>query len=176
MRERVFFNLVRYYRLLYKPKFRTKKRYLKIKYVIANLFEQIHAVVPLTLYVILFQYPPHPFPLFFLPPHFFFFCTFSFSSFFSLHSFLFVFVFILNSTFFLVVLMDFMYVVMGVLMHSLGTIIGGQIMVMVGLFLFIEGIKNGLMPLGTKIGNGIPEAVPPWALYIITFITGIIGT
>ena len=68
-----------------------------------------------------------------------------------------------------------MYVVMGVLMHHLGTIVGGQIMVMVGLFLFIEGIKNGLMPLGTKIGNGIPNAVPPWALYIITFITGIIG-
>ena len=64
---------------------------------------------------------------------------------------------------------------MGVVMHDLGQIVGGQIMVMVGLFLFIEGIKNGLMPLGTKIGNGIPEAVPPWALYVITFITGIIG-
>ena len=57
MKMILFLTHMRYYRLLYKPKFRTKKRYLKIKYVIANIFEQIHAVVPLTLYVILFQYP-----------------------------------------------------------------------------------------------------------------------
>ncbi len=61
-------------------------------------------------------------------------------------------------------------------MHDLGKIVGGQIAVMVGLFLFIEGIKHGLMPLGSKIGSGLPQKVSPFVLYIITFITGIIGT
>ncbi len=64
---------------------------------------------------------------------------------------------------------------MGVLMHSLGKIVGGQLACIGGLFLYIEGIKHGLMPLGDKIGADLPPKVSPLVLYIITFFTGLIG-
>lgn len=50
---------------------------------------------------------------------------------------------------------------------------GGIFAVMVGLMLFMEGLKRGLMPFGELIGNGLPRRVGLLAVLTLTFILGV---
>jgi hypothetical protein len=54
-----------------------------------------------------------------------------------------------------------------------GVITAGLLAVVVGLMLFMEGLKVGLMPLGETIGNVLPRHSPLPVVLIITFILGI---
>jgi len=51
-------------------------------------------------------------------------------------------------------------------------IMGGLFAVMVGLMLFMEGLKLGLMPLGEMIGSGLPRRSP---LPLVLFVTLLLG-
>lgn len=52
-------------------------------------------------------------------------------------------------------------------------ITGGLAAVIVGLMLFMEGLKVGLMPFGESIGNILPSKAPLPAVLLITFMLGI---
>lgn len=52
-------------------------------------------------------------------------------------------------------------------------ITGGLFSVMVGLMLFIEGLKVGLMPFGETIGNILPKKSPLPVVLLIAFLLGI---
>lgn len=54
-----------------------------------------------------------------------------------------------------------------------GIIGGGLLAVVVGLMLFMEGLKVGLMPLGETIGNVLPRRSPLPLVLLITFLLGI---
>lgn len=54
-----------------------------------------------------------------------------------------------------------------------GVITAGLIAVMVGLMLFIEGLKIGLMPFGETIGNKLPQKSTLPVLLLVTFLLGI---
>jgi hypothetical protein len=49
----------------------------------------------------------------------------------------------------------------------------GLLAVMVGLMLFMEGLKLGLMPLGETIGNTLPARSPLPVVLLVTFLLGI---
>jgi hypothetical protein len=49
----------------------------------------------------------------------------------------------------------------------------GLVGVMVGLLLFMEGLKLGLMPLGESIGNTLPKSSPLWVVLLVCFLLGI---
>jgi len=51
-------------------------------------------------------------------------------------------------------------------------IMGGLFAVMVGLMVFMEGLKLGLMPLGEMIGSGLPRRSP---LPLVLFVTLLLG-
>jgi hypothetical protein len=50
---------------------------------------------------------------------------------------------------------------------------GGLVGVMVGLLLFMEGLKLGLMPLGESIGNTLPKSSPLPVVLLVCFLLGI---
>jgi hypothetical protein len=50
---------------------------------------------------------------------------------------------------------------------------GGLLAVIVGLLLFMEGLKLGLMPLGETIGNPLPKRSPLPVVLIVCFLLGI---
>jgi hypothetical protein len=50
---------------------------------------------------------------------------------------------------------------------------GGLVGVIVGLMIFMEGLKLGLMPLGETIGNTLPSRSPLWVVLFVTFLLGI---
>jgi hypothetical protein len=52
-------------------------------------------------------------------------------------------------------------------------ITAGLFAVIVGLMLFMEGLKLGLMPFGETIGNLLPKKSPLWLVLLITFLLGI---
>ena len=52
-------------------------------------------------------------------------------------------------------------------------ITGGLLSVMIGLMLFIEGLKMGLMPLGETIGNTLPAKSSLFVVLVIVFLLGI---
>lgn len=89
-------------------------------YVSVRFFEQCKAVIPLAIYLALFQ------------------------------------VFILRQT-----------------VENSWTITWGLLAVIVGLMLFMEGLKMGLMPFGEVIGNNLPKKSPLWLVTIITFLLGV---
>jgi Protein of unknown function (DUF1538) len=49
----------------------------------------------------------------------------------------------------------------------------GLVAVVVGLMLFMEGLKLGLMPLGEAIGNTLPARSPLPVVLLVTFVLGI---
>ncbi|MDH4183342.1 MAG: DUF1538 domain-containing protein [Nitrospinota bacterium] len=49
----------------------------------------------------------------------------------------------------------------------------GFILVIVGLMLFLEGIKQGLMPFAETIGDLLPKKSPLWMVLLIAFLLGI---
>lgn len=50
---------------------------------------------------------------------------------------------------------------------------GGLLAVVLGLMLFMEGLKLGLMPLGEAIGNTLPSRRPLFVVLLVTFVLGI---
>jgi uncharacterized protein DUF1538 len=52
-------------------------------------------------------------------------------------------------------------------------IVGGMFAVIIGLMLFMEGLKIGLMPFGTIIGEKLPRKLPLIPVLIITLLLGI---
>jgi hypothetical protein len=89
-------------------------------YISVRLFEQIKAVVPLAVYLILFQ------------------------------------LLILNQA-----------------ISDSWIITAGLLSVIVGLMLFMEGLKLGLMPFGEALGYSLPRKSPLWLVLLITFVLGI---
>ena len=89
-------------------------------YVSVRFFEQFRAVVPLAIYLALFQ------------------------------------LFVLQSS-----------------VADAGIITAGLVAVMVGLMLFLEGLKLGLMPFGELIGNTLPKKVSLAIVLTIAFILGV---
>ncbi|MEJ1649016.1 DUF1538 family protein, partial [Escherichia coli] len=54
------------------------------------------------------------------------------------------------------------------------TLIGiGLVAVILGLMLFMEGLKQGLMPFGESIGNTLPKKVGLSTVLTIAFLLGI---
>ena len=54
-----------------------------------------------------------------------------------------------------------------------GIMTGGLLAVIVGLMMFVEGLKLGLMPLGETIGNMLPHKSPLWVVLVIAFLLGV---
>ncbi|WP_044408857.1 DUF1538 domain-containing protein [Thiomicrospira microaerophila] len=54
-----------------------------------------------------------------------------------------------------------------------GIITAGLVAVVIGLMLFIEGLKLGLMPFGETIGNKLPQKSSLPVLLLVTFLLGI---
>ena len=52
-------------------------------------------------------------------------------------------------------------------------IAGGLLAVMVGLMMFMEGLKLGLMPFGEVIGNNLPRKLHLGGVLFIAFLLGI---
>jgi len=52
----------------------------------------------------------------------------------------------------------------------------GVLMVMVGLLLFLHGVKTGLLPLGQAIGSKLPQRVSFGLLLLLSFILGLVVT
>ncbi len=63
-----------------------------------------------------------------------------------------------------------------VLQHSVNDaaqIAGGLLAVMVGLMLFMEGLKLGLMPFGEAIGSNLPRKLPLPGVLLVAFALGV---
>ncbi|NLV71784.1 MAG: DUF1538 domain-containing protein [Actinobacteria bacterium] len=52
----------------------------------------------------------------------------------------------------------------------------GVALVIVGLFLFLVGVRLGLIPVGEYVGAHLPERVPPWLLVVVVLILGFVAT
>lgn len=52
-------------------------------------------------------------------------------------------------------------------------ITAGLLAVIVGLMVFMEGLRLGLMPFGEAIGNTLPRKSPLWVVMLIAFILGV---
>ena len=55
-------------------------------------------------------------------------------------------------------------------------ITGGMVAVILGLMLFMEGIKQGLMPLGEMMGNTLPKKITLFWVLFIAFLLGVAVT
>jgi hypothetical protein len=67
----------------------------------------------------------------------------------------------------------FQYFLLGQSVSDSTIIAGGLFAVMVGLMLFMEGLKLGLMPFGETIGNTLPKKAPLWIVLTIAFMLGV---
>lgn len=67
----------------------------------------------------------------------------------------------------------FQYLVLQTPVMDASIIAGGLLAVMVGLMMFMEGLKLGLMPFGEVIGNTLPRKLPLWGVLFIAFLLGI---
>ncbi len=52
----------------------------------------------------------------------------------------------------------------------------GVVLVIVGLFLFLVGVRLGLIPVGGYVGAHLPERVPAWLLVGVVLIIGFVAT
>ena len=67
----------------------------------------------------------------------------------------------------------FQYLVLKTPVMDATTIAGGLLAVMVGLMMFMEGLKLGLMPFGEVIGNTLPRKLPLPGVLFIALLLGI---
>ncbi len=67
----------------------------------------------------------------------------------------------------------FQYLVLQTPVMDASTIAGGLLAVMVGLMMFMEGLKLGLMPFGEVIGNTLPRKLPLAGVLFIALLLGI---
>lgn len=69
----------------------------------------------------------------------------------------------------------FAFVLTGKVVDDVGIIIGGQCAVIAGLFVFLNGLRWGLMPVGENIGKNLPLKVPLLVMLVIVFFLGCLG-
>jgi hypothetical protein len=67
----------------------------------------------------------------------------------------------------------FQYIVLQRSVADATLIGGGLIAVMIGLMIFMEGLKLGLMPFGDIIGSSLPKKLPLPGVLLIAFLLGI---
>jgi len=67
----------------------------------------------------------------------------------------------------------FQYMVLKTPVMDASIIAGGLFAVMIGLMMFMEGLKLGLMPFGEVIGNTLPRKLPLAGVLLIAFLLGI---
>jgi len=67
----------------------------------------------------------------------------------------------------------FQYLVLQTPVMDASIIAGGLFAVMIGLMMFMEGLKLGLMPFGEIIGNTLPRKLPLPSVLCIAFLLGI---
>lgn len=67
----------------------------------------------------------------------------------------------------------FQYFVLQQSIHDSTVVGGGLLAVMLGLMLFMEGLKLGLMPFGETIGNTLPKKAHLWLVLTIAFLLGV---
>ena len=67
----------------------------------------------------------------------------------------------------------FQYIVLQRSIADATLITGGLIAVMIGLMIFMEGLKLGLMPFGDIIGSKLPQKLPLPGVLTIAFLLGI---
>ena len=67
----------------------------------------------------------------------------------------------------------FQYLVLQTPVMDASIIAGGLFAVMIGLMMFMEGLKLGLMPFGEIIGNTLPRKLPLVGVLFIAFLLGI---
>lgn len=67
----------------------------------------------------------------------------------------------------------FQYLALQTPVMDASIIAGGLLAVMVGLMMFMEGLKLGLMPFGEVIGNTLPRKLPLAGVLFIAFLLGI---
>ena len=67
----------------------------------------------------------------------------------------------------------FQYLVLQTPVMDASIIAGGLFAVMIGLMMFMEGLKLGLMPFGEIIGNTLPRKLPLPGVLCIAFLLGI---
>lgn len=67
----------------------------------------------------------------------------------------------------------FQYLVLQTPVMDASIIAGGLFAVMIGLMMFMEGLKLGLMPFGEIIGNTLPRKLPLSGVLCIAFLLGI---
>ncbi len=67
----------------------------------------------------------------------------------------------------------FQYLVLKTPVMDASIIAGGLFAVMIGLMMFMEGLKLGLMPFGEIIGNTLPRKLPLAGVLFIAFLLGI---
>ncbi len=67
----------------------------------------------------------------------------------------------------------FQYLVLQTPVMDASIIAGGLFAVMIGLMMFMEGLKLGLMPFGEIIGNTLPRKLPLAGVLCIAFLLGI---
>ena len=67
----------------------------------------------------------------------------------------------------------FQYLVLQTPVKDAAVISGGLLAVMVGLMMFMEGLKLGLMPFGEVIGNTLPRKLPLPGVLCVAFMLGI---
>ncbi|RJO73973.1 MAG: DUF1538 domain-containing protein [Myxococcales bacterium] len=57
----------------------------------------------------------------------------------------------------------------------IGWIVGGILIVVLGLFFFLEGVKIGLAPVGEVIGDTLPKKCSMLVLLLFAFVLGLVG-
>ncbi|MCB0351458.1 MAG: DUF1538 domain-containing protein [Bdellovibrionales bacterium] len=67
----------------------------------------------------------------------------------------------------------FQYFILNQSVKEASLIGAGLFAVMIGLMLFMEGLKLGLMPFGETIGNTLPKKAQLWVVLSIAFLLGI---
>ena len=67
----------------------------------------------------------------------------------------------------------FQYLVLQTPVMDASIIAGGLLAVMIGLMMFMEGLKLGLMPFGEIIGNTLPRKLPLAGVLFIAFLLGV---
>ncbi len=72
-----------------------------------------------------------------------------------------------------VYLIAFQYLLLRSGVQGAGQVVGGLIAVIVGLMLFMEGLKLGLMPLGAALGETLPVRSPLWLVLSVVFLLGV---
>ena len=61
-------------------------------------------------------------------------------------------------------------------MPRLSEVLVGLVLVTLGLFVFAEGLRYGLMPLGELLGHQLPRAVPGGLLVLASIVLGTVIT